>query len=131
MSVVYHIERCLQNEIKTFTYAASNEFEAMPVVFVLRYFFEKAYSLLYGKNEKIQKFKENLPTIFRKITSHEICSKSFSSGFLLNFKSSEGCYQNLPSISQKIILRVLPKASFQAFITIRISQRILSQFWSS
>ena len=48
-------------------------------------------SLLYGENENIRKFTENFPTIFQKITFHEISPKSFSQGFWLIFKFSENC----------------------------------------
>ena len=38
MSVVYHTQKRFQNEIKEFTHATNNEFEAMSVGFVLTQF---------------------------------------------------------------------------------------------
>ena len=61
--------------------------------------------------KRFQKFTEKLPTIFRKVTLHEICSKSVSSGFLLIFKFSESCPRTHRAF-QKIIFTSFSKGVF-------------------
>ena len=51
MSVVYHIERCLQNETEEFAHAASHEFKAMSVGFVLRQFAKRPITSLIDSTE--------------------------------------------------------------------------------